>query len=351
MGAGRLALVGLMTLVVASWPAAAHAGPVNGSRETVEIAYTTTAPGTATGFTYAASFRNPAEPGADPPPLRRLVIRGASGATVDTGVTARCAASDADVKQRGQAACPAASRLGSGTARVKVPVLPAVDYRTTLFNADRDQLELLEGNPPSPPVVVHGYVRGEVIDSPIPTCINGGYVPTDCPTDQAALAANRLTVPALVTGSGAQRKAYMTTPRVCPASRKWQTPVTFVYGDGVTETLVTEQPCVPLAAGRPRLTVALHVPRAAAARHLRGLRVAVRASATARLREIRAAVRRVRARGRPRPVLGSTPRPLAFAGRRLVTLRLRAPGLAPGRYEVAVRGRGAARVTRRFTIR
>jgi hypothetical protein len=350
MGVKGLGMLGLVALAGATWPAVADAAPVSSPRATVEITYTTAVPGAPTGFTYQASFRDPAAPSSDPPSLRRLLIKGAKGALLDTAAIARCAASDAEVKQRGQSACPAASRLGAGAARVKPMLLPPVAYRTTVFNADRDQLELLEGDPPSPPVVVHGFVRGDTIDSPIPTCLNGGYAPSDCPADQVALLSNRLTVPEVVTGRGSQRRAYMTTPPVCPASRRWQTPVTLIYGDGVVETLVTEQPCVPsTAATRPRLTAGLHVPRARAARHLRTLRIAVRVSGEARARGIRAAVRRVGAHGGR--VLGRTVGPLAFGGRRLVDLRLRRTGLAPGRYVLAVRARGARRVTRRFTIR
>lgn len=330
-------------LLAAGSAPAAEATPVEGMRSTVEITFTTTAPGSPTGFTYSASFRDPASPGADPPPLRRLVITGAEGSQIDTGATERCAATDAQLKQEGEAACPDASRIGAGMARVKPILFPAVDYRATLFNADHDQLELLSGDPPAPPVVVHGFIRGDVVDSPIPTCINGGYVPEDCPDDQAALLSNTLTVPALVTGGEGSTRSYLTTPPVCPVDRAWRTPVDFHYGDGVVETLVTEQPCE-----RPTIVVR---PRAPKRRRARGLAVSVRVVGAPQVEGLRAALRRIRPGDRVSRVLGRVRSPVTVDGRRVVSLRLRRPGLRPGRYEVAVRADGVDRVTRRFRAR
>lgn len=326
----------------ALWPVAAGATPVSGERQTVSIEYTTSEPGAPTGFEYAASFRDPA--GGDPPPLRRLVFRGPEGGSIDTAVTTRCDASDDELKQRGEAACPPESRIGSGTARVKPLLLPAVDYMATLFNADHDQRELLTGDPPAPNVVVHGFIRGDIIDSPIPTCLNGGYAPEDCPDDQAALVANTLSVPPLVVDG----RSYMTTPPICPRSLAWQTEATFHYGDGVVETLVTEQPCA-----RPTLTVVPRRPGRRAAQRARRLRVAVEVAGAPRVEGVRAALRRVRREGGvSRRILGRAQRAgVPVSGRRILSLGLRRRGLRPGRYEVAVRARGADRVTRRFRLR
>jgi hypothetical protein len=76
--------------------------------------------------------------------------------------------------------------------------------------------------------------------SPIPTCLNGGYAPQDCPSDQVSLISNELSIPPFVSDSG---RSYFTTPRRCPKSGAWTSPVTFRFGDGVTETLITKQPC------------------------------------------------------------------------------------------------------------
>lgn len=317
-----------------------------GGRQSAELSFTTTQPGAPTGFDYSASFRDPEDPGGDPPPLRRLVIKAPEGASIDTGVVEQCEASDSELRERGQAACPAASRIGAGMALVKPVLLPDVQYRATLFNADHDQLELLEGDPPAPSVVVHGFVRGDLIDSPIPTCLNGGYVPDDCPSDQAALRGNALSVPAVTAGTGNATRTYMRTPPLCPRSGAWQTPITFYYGDGVTDTLVTEQPC-----RRPTLSVRVRPPRRPRARRLRRLQVTLLAEGSPRVEGVRVAVRRVRRDGRLGRVLGRLPRQTTVTGRRRAALRLRRRGLRARRYEIAVRGRGVDRVVRRFRIR
>lgn len=232
-----LCIAAVAGALVACLPGSVLAKPASGPRETVNMAFSTPHPGSPAGSTYSASFRNPSDPSATPPALRRLVITAAPGTILDTSALPRCGASDAQLKQQGESACPASTRIGHGTADVKPVVFPAVHYTTTLFNADRQQAELLRSEPPAPSVVVRGYVRGHDLDSPIPTCINGGYAPDDCPDDQVSLLRNTLVLP--------ERGGYFVTPPTCPASRAWRTRVKLYYGDGVVDTVTTTQPCEP----------------------------------------------------------------------------------------------------------
>jgi len=231
-------------------PVAAVAAPVTGPHQTVEMSFTSTRPGSPSGFSYSATFHNPTDPGADPPALRRLVITAPAGSVIDTSVPERCTAGDDELEQRGEAACPAASRIGAGSADIKPVAFPAVHYETVVFNADHEQKELLTADPPSPPVVVHGYIRGNQLDGPVPTCITGGTAPQDCPSDQVSLLRNDITIPPFTSGRGARRRSYFTTPPRCPRSGAWSTPITFYYGDGAVETLTTRQPCSRPARGR-----------------------------------------------------------------------------------------------------
>jgi hypothetical protein len=327
----------VLVLLAAAWPGQAAATPVSGARQTVEMNLTTTATGAPTGFLYRASFRNPSDPSADPPALRRLVIESPAGAVLDTSVPGVCRATDQELKDKGDRACPSSSRIGSGTAEVKPVLFPQISYTSAVFNDVGEQLELLTADPPSPPVVVHGFIRDRMLDSPIPTCLSGGFTPRDCPTDQVALKANTVEVPVYTRGGG----SYMTTPPRCPASRRWRSPITFYYGDGAVEKLVTEQPCVP-----PRLAVAVRPAAARAARDGHGLRVALRIVGAARAGGVRAALRRAGS-GR---ILGRARRGASVRGRRTIVIRLRGHGLSPGRYAVAVRARGVRRVVHRFTV-
>jgi hypothetical protein len=247
--------------------APAHAAPGSGPRETIEIKSSTSAPGSPAGVTYTAVFHNPSNPSATPPPLRRLVLVSTPGGRVDTSVPARCTATDAELKQKGEAACPAASRIGHGTADVKPAGLPAIHYETVVFNAADQQVELLKGRPPFAPAgVVRGFYRGRTFDSPIPTCLNGGYVPADCPSDQVTLLRNTVVTPAYTVGSGASRRSYITTPPTCSGTRRWRSTGTFHFGDGAVETVGLSEPCVP---ARTRLRVSPRRVRRLARRRFR----------------------------------------------------------------------------------
>src|SRR4051794_16462721 len=211
----RKAIAGALVVAVLV-PTAAPAAAGTGPRETVEIKNSTSAPGSPVGVTYTATFRNPSNPSGTPPSLRRLVLLAPSGAQVDTSVPARCTATDADLKRKGEAACPPASRIGHGTADVKPVGFPAIHYDTVVFNAENQQVELLKGRGPSAPAaVVRGYFRGRTFDSPIPTCLNGGSVPKDCPFDQVTLLRNTVVTPAYSRGG----RGYPAPPPPCPPSR------------------------------------------------------------------------------------------------------------------------------------
>lgn len=240
--------MGLVALLAAVLPTTALAGSASGPRVTVRIDDTTADPGSPVGVTFSATYRSPS--GAfQPPAVRELLLRGPEGGQVDTAAPPRCAATDADLKSRGRAACPPGSVIGYGSARVKPLGLPEIAYRTTLFNAAGQQVELLEGDPPAPPSVVRGYFRADgTLASPIPTCLNGGYVPNDCSFDQVSLLSNTLVVPRYTRGG----RSYFTTPPTCPSSRRWRSPSTFRFADA-TETLTPTQACHP---ARTRIAVA-----------------------------------------------------------------------------------------------
>src|SRR4051795_11224405 len=125
----REAIVGALVVAVLM-PTAAHAAAGTGPRETIEIKNSTSAPGSPVGVTYTATFRNPSNPAGTPPSLRRLVLSAAPGAQVDTSVPARCTATDAELKQKGEAACPAASRIGYGRAGGEAPGVPPHPYES-----------------------------------------------------------------------------------------------------------------------------------------------------------------------------------------------------------------------------
>ena len=231
--------------LAATWPGAAAAIPGSGPHETVDITLTTRAPGASAGLTYTATYHAANDPQATPPPLRRILIVGPPGSGGDTTATAQCNASDAQLKAMGNAACPPASRVGSGVIHLLSSASPQPQtYDSTVFNADQQQVELVNFGPFGLGVA-RSTIHGNVIDGTVPTCITGGDPPSGCPSDQIRILSQTLTTVPVSSGSGAAQRDLLFTPPYCPAAGLWQTHVSFDYADGSVDTVVTEQPCVP----------------------------------------------------------------------------------------------------------
>lgn len=250
-----LGLAAMLGLLCAGLTVPSRAGAIAGvgPHETVDITTSTERPNTSATLGFAATYRNPTDPNADPPPLRRLVISLPGGTRIDTSVPARCTASDEQLRLIGDAACPPASRVGSGQVTVDITGLGKMTFKTTRFNGPDQQIEVVEsGNAVGSNGVIRAYIHGTTLDAPVPTCLTGGQPPTGCPFDQVTVLSNQLTTMPITVGHGKSRRSYGTTPPTCPHSHTWRTPVTFHYADGTVETVVSTQPCKPSVRQRPR---------------------------------------------------------------------------------------------------
>lgn len=234
------------------FPAGASALSGSGPHETVNVTISTAHPGASAGFTYTAAYHAANNPDADPPALRRILIVPPRGTGADTTVRPECRATDSEFKNKGKAACPSASNIGWGFANLKTLGLFTSRFDTTIFNAPRAQAEIVQSGGMTFAVARTFFRNDGTVDGPVPTCITGGSPPDGCPTDESALLSQSLTTRAISTGHGAHRRNYLTTPKTCPRSRSWRTPVTLYYADGTVETVVTRQPCVPAKAARHR---------------------------------------------------------------------------------------------------
>jgi hypothetical protein len=213
------------------WAAGAGGHPASASHEMVDLWTNTTHPGRSAALGYAARYHAAGNPHGDPPALRRLVIQLPRGTKIDTSVPARCTASDTELMAKGESACPAGARIGSGEATVRMVGLGVTTYPTVIYNAAGQMLELVKSG--SQVVgVVHTYVHGTTLDGPVPTCIGGGQPPSGCPFDQLTLLANHLRIVPRGVGRGRARRNYGTTPPKCPRSHRWLAPVTLYYADG-----------------------------------------------------------------------------------------------------------------------
>ena len=240
----RTTLLGsFITAVCVIWPAAAPAVPGSGPHATVDITATTKRPGASTGLNWEATFRNPADPAADPPALRRIVIVAPRGTRTDTSVAPQCTASDQELRRKGDAACPPGSEIGWGKATARLFGAATNTFDTTVFNAELGQIELIKtmGRTGG---VRRAKIEGRTIDAPVPTCVNGGQPPEGCASDQVVVLSNELHQRAVSVGTGRRRRNLITTPPGCPRSRTWRTRVHLHFADGSVDHIVTKQPCV-----------------------------------------------------------------------------------------------------------
>jgi hypothetical protein len=305
-----------VALGVAAAPPVAAALPASGERATVDVEFTTTAPGAPTGLTYRSQVHAPG--GGEPPVLRRLIVGTPPGAAVDTSVPGRCKATDDQLRTQGDDICPQDSFVGAGQAEVLVTGLGRQRFTVNGINDDGQQLNTVkQGEMVS--AVIRGTFTAEGLDALIPTCVTGGQPPSGCPFDQVRLLSSELVVPPYVTPAG----SYFTTPPACPPSGRWRSQIVMTYADGVTERLFPEQPCA--GAGREG------APPPVACRSRR--RVVFAALARVGLRSFTAVLRGRRLRLDPR--------------RPVLDLR----GLPRGRYAVRVRAVTRSGKRLRFTRR
>jgi hypothetical protein len=292
--ARRLSLPVLAALLAS---AASQALAQEGTRQIATSPFEERRPGTSTGARLAIDYVNPDDPSAKPRAVQKVVIAYAPGATIDTSVPERCAASNGELTAQGPSACPSGSIVGGGEIDLDTGVPGPgriVQNDVTLIN-NRDELILLleSRSEPRSRVVARSVVQGGTITSEV------APVPGGPPDGFTAIKRVRLRLDARSSGQGAGRKNYLTTPASCPAGGAWTTTVTFTYRDGVTQTARSSSPCVS-ARGRScrrASSVGFRLKRRDLGRVVR-----VEASVNGRraLRRVGRDLRRIRLRGLPR---------------------------------------------------
>jgi hypothetical protein len=218
----------------------APAATAGGARQSGTFTWTATRPGAPTGYTLAVDFFDPGDPAAKPHTLKTLVVRFPDGARVDTTALPQCTASDAELQLEGPDACPADTRVGGGTIVTDTGSTSSAIPRyavndVTQFN-NQDEVIGVAVSRTDPPVtaVSRSRLHGETSTTAIP--IFPGSPP---PEPFTAFRKMRLSVPVIVRDG----RAYGRTPPTCPRGRAWTILMTFVYYDGVSQTIASRSPC------------------------------------------------------------------------------------------------------------
>jgi hypothetical protein len=243
------ACLGLLLLgaPLALWSGAASGRPGTGPRETVNQRFTAERPGAPTGLSFVGRFHAAGDQQGRPPFLRRMVAHPPRGMRYDTGVPARCTASDAELQTLGPAACPPESRIGHGTAEGLILVPGAHDlvfdhfkHPVDILNNKDQQIVLVESEGST---VVRGRFRRDgAISYQLPTCFP--HPPTGgCLDEYVVQLVTSSVLPVYKRRVNGRVRSYATTPPSCPARGYWKTVVSLRWSDGTADKVATAQPC------------------------------------------------------------------------------------------------------------
>lgn len=212
----------------------------------------TTKPGKPTGSYFIETAQDPDNPQNQQPKQDKSVDDFFPvGAVINQAVPGNCTASDNDFSQKGDNACPKSSRIGSGNATLKTNNSSNPDIHATITaynNRSKKQLVFYINPSPAQPIVLRGTVKGKTgkqhLHVPIPiNCVLG--TPPNCgPLGDARITEFDLTIDKIVGKKGKNKgKGFVTTPRKCPKSGKWDFKIEFHGRDGKTDTLHSYPPC------------------------------------------------------------------------------------------------------------
>lgn len=245
------ALIVAVLLALTGTAAALAASTTSGSRQSDNDRFTTARPGASAGLRMRIAYRNPADPAAKPPAVRKIFTTLQPGTQIDSSVPARCAASDAQLTLQGAAACPARSRVGTGQIVLATglpgPAATLVADVVLINNAGQ--------------LIFVTQVRGTPVRQIVRAAVSGSTITVSVPfqpgtpPDGAALRSVELDIAPIAHGGA----AYIRTPPTCPRSGHWTNAATFTYADGVSQTTSSPSACIAATRGRRHVR---HVRRA-----------------------------------------------------------------------------------------
>jgi hypothetical protein len=227
-------------------PAAAVAMPGHGPREDINQSFTTARPHSPTGMNWVGTYHAAGNKRGNPPYLRKMIFYLPKGMRYDTSVPARCTAPDVVLQVQGPAACPAGSRIGTGTTQgiFYVPIGNSIvfdRFKHTIYvmNNANEQIILVKAEGYA---VVRGKVRpdgSQVFETP--TCFP--EPPTGCLDDYVLQTRSATKLARYTKSVNGRTRSYATTPPTCPRSGRWRTVVKFWWKGGAVDSVVTKQPC------------------------------------------------------------------------------------------------------------
>jgi hypothetical protein len=221
---------------------ATAAGVALGKTEatTFSVKHTTRSEGASTGIRFKVEFSDPEAPNGLPSGLQSFKIKLHKGTKFDGRGATQCKVTNEELDNEGLAACPKASRVGSGTATAASAAGVTVNPESVIFNEvvkGRDALLFLFVLDDAVVAGFDAYIKGRTMSATDLT----GALPGELVVTEFAGTINKHSK-----GRGKRRRNLITAPSVCPpGSRKWKNTGSFVFLNGDEDSGSSTSRCKP----------------------------------------------------------------------------------------------------------
>jgi hypothetical protein len=177
--------------------------------------FTVSHPAARTGWTFDGALK-PFPHARQVPPQRGIELLFPRGTRIDLGAVPACRASDQQIASAGLSACPAASRIGSGSAGLALGTTGiTLDTNLTILDGGRGRLIVAFTNSAGKVVrVLSGTIAARHLKATFPTLVVPG-------AGEVAIIRASLALRA----AGTLRRPLIRTPPTCPRTGRW----TFIY--------------------------------------------------------------------------------------------------------------------------
>ena len=233
----KLIVCGLVAVVGAASAAVAFAAS---EATTFSVKQSARAEAASTGIAFKISFGDPDAPNGLPSGLKSFKIKLHKGSKIDARGATQCKVSDEALMSEGAGACPAASRIGTGTASATSAGGETVKVDAVIFNqrlGSRDAFLFVFLLNDAYVTAFDANVKGGTISSEGLT----GTIPGDLVVTQF-----NGTIGKHSKGTGKRRHDLITTPSVCPpGGKKWTNTGTFVFQNDNKDTGSSTSACKP----------------------------------------------------------------------------------------------------------
>jgi hypothetical protein len=233
----KLAACSVLAVICAATAAVAFA---KSEATTFSLTHTTRAEGASTGIRFKIAFGDTAAPNGVPSGLKTFKIKLHKGTKLDGRGAVQCKATSEQLMSEGVAACPAASRIGAGTANATGATGATVKSDSVIFNEvvnGRDAFLFLFLIDDTVVTAFDAFIKGGTISSQGLT----GALPGDLVVTEFTG-----TIEKHSKGRGKQRRNLITSPAVCPPrTKKWTNTASFVFVNNDKDTGSSTSPCKP----------------------------------------------------------------------------------------------------------